>query len=189
MPETTKRRERATTSRSTGDPNIIGGARASVPSTCKLNEETATAIVNAVRAGNTNETAAAYAGINKDTLYTWMRKGRAAERGAYRDFVEALDHALASSEVRDLALIGKAAEEQWQAAAWRLERRYPDRYGRRTRHEGQIDIRGVPFLDYSRLDPADMEDLHRILEKGNPGVDEVPSGGRPALELLEGGTT
>lgn len=179
MPDTETPRRTRLPSRSTTDATVQGA-------TSKLNEETATAIVNAVRAGNTQETAAAFAGINKDTLYTWLRKGRSATRGAYHDFVEALDQALASSEVRDLALIGKAAEEQWQAAAWRLERRYPERYGRRTRLEGQVDVRAVPYVDTSKLDERDLAELHRILEKAQPSPEEVPRDGRPALELVSG---
>jgi transposase len=177
MSEKPKRRKRP--SRSTEDPNTIG------PNS-KLTSETATAIVNAVRAGNTQETAAAYAGINKDTLYTWMRKGRAATRGAYHQFVDQLDQALAASEVRDLALIGKAAEEQWQAAAWRLERRYPEKYGRRTRLEGQVDVRGVPYLDIGKLTGEELEQLSGLLRKAAPVPEELPRGGRPALELVAG---
>jgi hypothetical protein len=37
--------------------------------------------------------------------------------------------------VRDLAIIGRAADEHWQAAAWRLERRFPERYARNRRVE------------------------------------------------------
>ena len=45
--------------------------------------------------------------------------------------------ALAEDEPRDrqvLIRVGETQRSQWQAAAWRLERRYPDRWGR-TRHE------------------------------------------------------
>jgi hypothetical protein len=41
----------------------------------------------------------------------------------------ALEQADAQAEVRDILLIGKAAQTNWKAAAWRLERRFPDRWG------------------------------------------------------------
>ncbi|MGB4501182.1 MAG: hypothetical protein WBI21_07950 [Natronincolaceae bacterium] len=41
----------------------------------KLNPETQNKIITAIRAGNYIETAAAYAGISKNTLYDWLRKG------------------------------------------------------------------------------------------------------------------
>jgi len=77
------------------------------------------------------ETAAAYAGINKSTLYDWMKRGARAKSGKYKEFSNAIEKALAESEMRDLAVIAKASQENWQAAAWRLERKFPDRWGRR----------------------------------------------------------
>ncbi|MFS8631315.1 MAG: hypothetical protein LOD92_09215, partial [Bacillales bacterium] len=86
---------------------------------------------DAIRMGAYIETAAAYAGINKSTLYDWMRRGARAKSGKYKEFSNAIEKALAESEMRDLAVIAKASQENWQAAAWRLERKFPDRWGRR----------------------------------------------------------
>lgn len=60
---------------------------------------------------------------------------------------------------------------------------------RQSRIDGQLDVRGVPFVDYSKLSPDELADLRRLLEKGSPASEELPREGRPALELLEGGTT
>ncbi len=38
---------------------------------------------------------------------------------------------MAEAEIRDVALIGKHAEYSWQAAAWRLERKFPAKWGRK----------------------------------------------------------
>jgi len=110
-----------------------------------INKEIVAKIVKAIRAGNYIETAAAYAGISKNTLYDWLRRGerekqrlatnpRSKMRKSEAPFVEfsdAVERALAEAEVRDVTIIAKAAETQWQAAAWRLERKFPDRWGRR----------------------------------------------------------
>lgn len=97
----------------------------------KLTPELQQKIVDAIRMGAYIETAAAYAGINKSTLYDWMRRGARAKSGKYKEFSNAIEKALAESEMRDLAVIAKASRENWQAAAWRLERKFPDRWGRR----------------------------------------------------------
>lgn len=142
----------------------------------KLNEDTQKAICDVIRAGNYMETAAAYAGINRDTLYEWMKKGRAARTAGrnniYSRFVEELELALAQGEVRDLAIIGKAAEQVWQAAAWRLERRMPDKYGRRTRVEHDTPD-GKPFplgmsFDPDVLSVEELERLKELLDKAQP---------------------
>lgn len=97
----------------------------------KLTPELQQKIVDAIRMGAYIETASAYAGINKSTLYDWMKRGARAKSGKYKEFSDAIEKALAESEMRDLAVIAKASQENWQAAAWRLERKFPDRWGRR----------------------------------------------------------
>lgn len=100
----------------------------------KLTPELQERIVAFLRAGNYVETASACAGIHKDTFYEWCKKGRKGEE-PFAAFVEAVDRAIAESEARDVALIGKAATVNWQAAAWRLERKMPHKWGRHERHE------------------------------------------------------
>lgn len=89
-------------------------------------------LLTAIRAGNYMEVSAAFAGIHKDTLYAWLKRGARARVGdPYRSFSDAMQKALAEAEVRDVAVVGQAAAKWWQAAAWRLERRSPDRWGRK----------------------------------------------------------
>ena len=88
----------------------------------KLTPELQAKIVEAIAAGNYIETAAAYAGVNKTTIYDWMRRGGRTSKGIYHEFSNAVTRALAQAEMRDVLIIGQAAKENWQAAAWRLER-------------------------------------------------------------------
>lgn len=83
--------------------------------------------------GNYLETAAACAGISKDTLFRWLKAGARESKGPLRGFSDSVKRAMAKSEASDVDLIGRAALENWQAAAWRLERKYPERWGRRDR--------------------------------------------------------
>lgn len=124
----------------------------------KLTPELQEELVKVIRAGNYIETACAYVGINKTTFYDWLKRGarekerlaknpNARPKKSEQPFVElsnAVEKALAQAEIRDVAIIGKAAEENWQAAAWRLERKFPERWGRKERltadlnHSGQV---------------------------------------------------
>lgn len=159
----------------------------------KLNPTVQQKIISAIRAGNYIETAAAYAGISKNTLYVWLRRGeREKQRIAknprckvkkkelpFVEFADAVEKALADAEVRDVAIIAKAAEEQWQAAAWRLERKFPDKWGRRkldVEHKGQVEVKN----DVARAIIEDEEATtlaHKLLEqlaKDQPGGHGVP---------------
>lgn len=124
-------------------------------------------IIQAVRAGNYLETAAAYAGVPKNTLHDWLRRGAKEKRGIYHEFSVLVEKALAEAEMRDVLIIGKAAEENWQAAAWRLERKFPDRWGRKDRHavEHSGEIRHTHKIDLSKLSDEELTALERIAEK------------------------
>jgi transposase len=107
----------------------------------KLTQDLQDRIVNAIRAGNYMETAALANGVSKVIIYNWLKRGSRAERGEpeneydkdYIDFFNAVQKALGESEQIALAQIVRAANEgQWQAAAWRLERRFPDKWGRHS---------------------------------------------------------
>ena len=134
----------------------------------KLNPETQAKICDALRAGNYLETAAAYAGIDKTTLFDWLRKGARAKRGIHKEFSQAVEKAMADAETRDVALIGKAANNgTWQASAWRLERKYPDRWGRRDHH--RIDAAVLT----AKVDPNDaVQELARLLARRVAGGGE-----------------
>lgn len=115
----------------------------------KINENLIKTITQAVKVGNYLETASAFAGISRSTLYEWLRRGKREkqrlekndrarmkkEEALYVLLVDSLEQAQAEAEVRDVALIGEAAKSQWQAAAWRLERKYPNKWGRTKQRE------------------------------------------------------
>jgi len=108
----------------------------------KLTPERQERIINAIRAGSYVETAAALAGIHRDTLYDWLKRGRSEEE-PYATFLAAMNEALASAELRDVMAISKAvADGDWRAAAWRLERKFPRRWGLVGQEKRQED--GAP---------------------------------------------
>lgn len=149
-----------------------------------LTPDVAATIVRYMRMGAYIETAAAAAGRSKVTLYEWMKTGaRAREKGrrvtaheqACIDFLNAVDTALAESELEDVSKIATLAQGGRQvttvrekvqvvdgpngskieqvverttntetlapslaALTWRLERRFPDKYGRQ-----RIEVTGA----------------------------------------------
>jgi transposase len=130
-----------------------------------LDEDKIARVVEALRAGNYMETAAAYAGISKSILYKWLADGRevrqkVAKGGIASDLeakqlelLDAVEKARAEAEVRNVHLIQQAAQGgTWQAAAWFLERSHPGKWGRREKVEmsgpdgGPITLTGLADL-------------------------------------------
>lgn len=145
------------------------------------------AIFQAVREGVPPDAAAGVLGISKRTLYRWLEFGKREDaEEPYASFAEGVDQALATWETRDISLIGKAAETQWQAAAWRLERRLVQKYGRRTRVEGNVTVSARPFIDVSKLSLDEQRQLRDLLAKAQPEPEALPEDGRSALELMPG---
>jgi len=97
----------------------------------KLTPELIERVAAVVRAGNYLDTAARYCGVSKQDFYTWLKRGHSQKRGIYRQFLDALEKAQAAADVRDHALIAKAAEKDWRAAAEHLRLRNQARYGLR----------------------------------------------------------
>lgn len=59
-----------------------------------------------------------------EALHNYMLAGESGESPAFVEFFEAVRKADATGAVRNLALIETAAPTHWQAAAWKLERRW-----------------------------------------------------------------
>lgn len=89
------------------------------------------------------EVAATAACIHRTTLHRWLRHGRNQVLGRYRKVLVAVEKAQAESESRDVALIAKPAGTDWKAAAGRLERKQPRRYGPRVAISVQQELDSV----------------------------------------------
>ena len=98
----------------------------------KLTPEVQERIVAVLRSGAYVEQAAEAAGIGRSTFDDWIRRGDsdAAKDKPFRDLRDAVEQARAEAEARHVALIARASSKSWQAAAWLLERQYPNRWGK-----------------------------------------------------------
>lgn len=90
-------------------------------------------ILEALKAGHTDKEAAIFAGIRPQLLYQWMREGEDAPEGtlAYK-FREQADLAKSKALNEYLQSIRRASKRNWQAAAWWLEKRKPEVYGKKA---------------------------------------------------------
>lgn len=98
----------------------------------KLTPKVQETIVAVIRAGNYSSVAAEYAGIGRSTFYHWLELGEQQESGCYREFLDAVRGAESEAEIRAVATIQKHMPKNWQAAMAYLERKFPQRWGRRV---------------------------------------------------------
>jgi transposase len=89
-------------------------------------------LCQALRVGATYELAAKYAGISYGTFLTWRKRAETAKDGTalarLRDRMEQVEGQAAIGWLKKID--AAATEGNWQAAAWKLERRYPEHYSR-----------------------------------------------------------
>ena len=106
----------------------------------------ATRIVEAIRQGVPFKLAAAAGGVSYNTFLRWRNDGSRPDAPRHlREFCHQVRNAEAEAAQRFLGLIEAAAERNWQAAAWILERRYPDIYGKNAKPP-ERPIRGDNLL-------------------------------------------
>lgn len=158
----------------------------------KLTPEIHQKIRTALLAGNYVEVAAATAGINRDTLYRWLKAGaRTRKRSSPEaEFSDMVQKAMADSEAAALAAITSAGMPKtgaggrtvgsWQALAWRLERMKPEKYGQRQRidHAG---VSGKPIEVAGRIGvylPAEESDDDYRKARDAPESGEQPQKGQ-----------
>jgi len=121
-----------------------------------LTKEVQDKIIEAISTGGYIETAAAFAGVSKATLYAWMKrgnkeikhrkeygKGNKAET-KYVQFLDAVQKAIADNELLSIRRLEKAANEgQWKVDQWFLERKHPDKWGSKHQISPVENLKGA----------------------------------------------
>lgn len=136
----------------------------------KLTKELIEEAAKYIRAGNYANVVANYLGIGESTWYRWLQEGEVANSGLKREFWESIKKAEAVPEIRNVNIVQKAAEENWQAAMTYLQRRFPERWGRRDfQVNGEIQHTGkdggsIEIENKINLDKLTDQEL-MILEK------------------------
>jgi hypothetical protein len=118
----------------------------------KATPKTIQVILDAIRGGASQRDASALAGISEDTLSLWKHDS---------DFSEQMRQKEVEFKMSQVKVIEKAAQKTWQAAAWLLERKYPNEYTNRVRIEQPERFKtGYEHLTDEQLD-AELARLHK----------------------------
>ena len=93
----------------------------------KYNPERVAALCRYIQMGLSNLAACNQCNINQDTYYQWLK--------VHPEFADAIKQAQERAEAVNLSFIHEARKKSWVAAAWLLERRFPEKYSLIRRHE------------------------------------------------------
>ena len=105
--------------------------------------------------------AAMLAGVSYDSLNRRRNKGDSELAPIqFRDFCKALHHAEAVAMQRLLSLISNAGQTDWKAAAWTLERRFPDEFSKpqKLEHSGP---EGKPIHALTTVEPEVLQRMKK----------------------------
>ena len=147
-----------------------------MPRLTKLTPALSARIALAIRVGNYLETAASLNGICEATLHNWLARGRKG-RPPYVAFLVAVEKARSAAEADALKEIKGAMRENWQAAAWYLERTRPDRWGRRL----------TLSIELERIVQEATEDTRTLALERGQDPDAAVAELEPYLKLLTSG--
>jgi len=125
----------------------------------KYTPESAKKITDAIRLGSTYHLACLYAGVDDHSLIRWRHR--------HPDFDAAVREAEGAGAIGWLAKIERAANDgEWTAAAWKLERRYPQEYGRRVTEVQGPEGGAIPVRIYE----VDVRHAGEIPLPPEPGI-------------------
>jgi len=123
----------------------------------KISKEKIQEIVRLVKEGNYDYVACKAAGISQKTYERWRDRGEELlnthgessqvtdeHERLYAELVEEIEEAEALAEVDDVHIVNKAKKKNYQAAQWHLERKTPERWGKREVIE--VNPKGAAFL-------------------------------------------
>ena len=132
-----------------------------------LTEEAFDALIESIALGAPIRMAAQAAGISDWTVHRWLReaavleaKGVTSEQDIRVRFAIELDRARAQRAIEALERIRDAAKnpQNWTAAAWYLERTYPEHYGKQDR-------KAIDWRDEMRKLNVDPDQLLQAMVK------------------------
>ena len=124
-------------------------------------------LLGSLRDGNYREVACRQAGIAKQTFYNYLKRAEQGEEAAIA-LVDAIENAEADAEGEMVGAVRKAAKagpQFWAAGMTYLERKAPDRWGRRQDDSStpkvvvQIGIRDSDVTVHTSLSPDTRNDL------------------------------
>jgi hypothetical protein len=136
----------------------IGSRRRGRPT--KLEPQTVDRICDILRAGGYLKVAVAAAGIGTSTFHEWMERGDPEGTKKidqpFREFRARVEQSRAEGETRNVTLVATAAAKDWKAAAWLLERQFPDRW---AGPRGRLTDSSIHPDDFANGEPSSGPDV------------------------------
>jgi transposase len=124
--------------------------------------------------GNYTNTVCQYLNIHQSTWYKWLQDGEKQEAGLKKEFFDTIKRAEAQAEIRLLDEIRNIAkrESSWQANAWMLERKFPDRWSKREKidldaHVKRENREEIIIEQKLTTDPEAAELLKQLYRRSN----------------------
>jgi hypothetical protein len=120
-----------------------------MPRPTKLTKEKQEEIIKLIKIGLYLNTVCECVNVDYATFRRWIQKGEKERSGIYCEFCEAVKKAESDAELRIVMNWQQHVKDDWRAAQAFLERRYPERWSRKDRHEitgsggGPIEIEEV----------------------------------------------
>jgi len=126
----------------------------------KLTDELIDKLKTEIEFGNYIETAVAVCGVPKATFYAWLKTAHEKPKSIHGRLLDAVNQAQAFSESRDVKTMLKHSLKNYNATAWRLSRRFPERWAATHRPpvQGAVTPDDNDFrLAYNLEDDEDKE--------------------------------
>lgn len=116
----------------------------------KLTRQHIAEAVRMKKAGVCDKDIAAYIGVRADTFSKWINHPKTENQ---RQLAQALKKCEADRKASLLTIIyNSAVERTWQAAAWLLERQYPQEFARQERAQVEAKVEAAPKFFFDRND-------------------------------------
>lgn len=121
-----------------------------------MTPETCERLYNLIASGVSVEAASFLCGLNDQTVFSWVRRGRVSTEPAYVDFYNGYMKAKAACQAKAIQQITRAGDKDWRAAAWKLERLFPELFSERVT---------ITIEEREKLGDELLERLHAKLDE------------------------
>lgn len=111
--------------------------------------------------GSSIKFAAMSIGLAEQTIRSWVDKGKKGHE-LFAEFSRDFEAAKRRSASYLLTKINRAADKDWKAAAWLLERRYPGEFGRISKTE-YLALRRFEEMGEQAKDPYEVLNRARMI--------------------------
>ena len=127
----------------------------------KFTEDIRETIYDLVAKGFTYKDICVVCGIHKNTFYDWMKRGKKAKSGKYKEFYLNVEKAksLRKNNLIDKLIEKTEVKDDWKGYAWLLERGYGDEFARpevkikqeiESKVEAEVEVK-TPLVEAAEL--------------------------------------